>query len=157
MAEHPAFRERADDIGVAFARAFRLAYDAARWTEALEIAGLDLATLPGRASAEDRLLTAAAKRVDELSGALRLEEAEALLDDVEKKHPELAARLDLAVCPAAVVAAVKERDFDRADRLAARFEAASFGAPAGFSLSAWVRSLRPAPAAPGPPRASGSR
>jgi hypothetical protein len=142
--EHPAFRERSDEIGMIFARAFRTAYDAGKFSDALEIAGLDLATLPDRASAKDRLLAAAARRVEELSDKDNLPEAEALMDTVAGEHPDIASRLDRAVCPAAVLAAVRERDFDRARRLAARFDGAASGIPEGASLVAWVRSRQSA-------------
>jgi hypothetical protein len=155
VAERPAFREHSDEIGVAFARAFRAAYDEKRFVEAWEIARLDLETLPGRASAEDRLVAAAAKRIEALSDGGRPAEAEDLLDQVRREHPELASRLDRAACPSAALAAVREGDFERAQRLALRFEASIPGVGAGSSLLAWVRSRRPMGRTGAPPGEAG--
>jgi hypothetical protein len=102
-------------------RAFRLDYDEGRFDDAFATAAIGVGLDPALVSAQDRLIAAAAQRVERLVDDGSVEQAESVLVDLRNVLGNGAARFERHVLPVIVAAAVRVGDWERASRLADRY------------------------------------
>jgi hypothetical protein len=85
---HPDLIYRSDSNAVSIAQAYRLEYDRGAFENAFRVAAIDLALFPGRISAGDRLLAAAAKRVEEECDEGTPDRARGVISDLRRHLTE---------------------------------------------------------------------
>lgn len=118
---HPDVATPLDASEIAVARAFRIAYDEARFEDAYRIAviGVDLA--PGHVSARDRLVAAAVQRIELAADAGNPALAESVLTEVRGLTQDGAAGFERRAIPGIVGATVRVGDWACAERLSRRY------------------------------------
>jgi hypothetical protein len=119
-------------------RAFRLDYDAARFDDAYVSAAIGVRLGPTVVSAHDRLIAAAAQRLEALLDRGNLEQAEQVLVDLRGMLGDGANRFERHMLPLVVAAAVRVGDWDRADCLSERFGTVELDEVEARRLRAWV-------------------
>jgi tetratricopeptide (TPR) repeat protein len=136
----PEAADRSEALATSLARAFRIEYEAGRFSAAFRVAAIDLEISPDRTSSRDRLLAAALKWIERECEARRPDEAEKVLDiaSATLSVPEDVARLERGATPLIVEAAVRSGDWIRAERISARFAAAQPDRVEVARLSRWV-------------------
>jgi hypothetical protein len=123
-------------------RAFRLDYDAARFDDAYASAAIGVKLGPSVVSAQDRLIAAAAQRIERLLDRGEVGQAEDILVDVGRMLGEQANRFERHMLPPVVAAAVRVGDWERADRLSDRFGMVELDDVEARRLRAWVDGRR---------------
>lgn len=123
-------------------RAFRLDYDAGRFDDAYAAAAIGARLGPGVVSAQDRLIAAAAQRVERLSDIGDVEQAEGVLVDLRTILGKGSRRFERRVLPMIVAAAVRVGDWERAHLLADRYGEIELDPVEAERLRDWVCSRR---------------
>lgn len=146
---HPGVAMAIEGSELAIARAFRIAYDEARFGDAYAIALMGVKLTPQHVSARDRLIAAAIQRIEAASKAGDIAAAEAILDDVRGILFLSTDGFERGAIPGIVAAAIRVGDWTRAERLAARYAAVEPDPVEGVRMARWVASrkaaLRPLP------------
>lgn len=124
-------------------RAFRLDYDAARFDDAYVSASIGVRLGPSVVSARDRLIAAAAQRIEALLELGDAGKAESILGELGAMLGDGANRFERHILPLVVAAAVRVGDWERALCLSDRFGAVELDAVEARRLGDWVRSRHP--------------
>ncbi|HKQ61808.1 MAG TPA: hypothetical protein VJS92_10975, partial [Candidatus Polarisedimenticolaceae bacterium] len=129
-----------DLLGAAFVRA----YEGARFDDAYALAALETSLFPTFTTPRDRLLAAASKRVETICERGEPAAAAAVLEAAAatSSQPSDLVRLERAVTPIIVAAAVVAEDWPLAQRMAERFAGAEPDRVQGARLIAWVQTRR---------------
>lgn len=137
---HPMLAAREEITASPLAHAFRIAYEAGRFTEALDVAAVDVSVFPTLTSPRDRLLGAALKLIQRSCDDRQPSEAEEVLDRVALllgPGPDLF-RFQREVCPEIAAAAVRAGDRRLARRAAALFSSSQVDPVESARLTSWV-------------------
>ena len=136
----PLEASRTETVGMFLARAFRLDYEAGNFGEAYRIAEIGMEVFPGQTTARDRMLAATLKRIEGACEAGQADAAEEILNQAAAsvKSPVDIRRLERGSCPTIAAAAVRAEDWERAGRMALRFNAAELDGVESRRLSRWV-------------------
>ena len=136
----PLEASRTETVGMFLARAFRLDYEAGNFGEAYRIAEIGMEIFPGQTTARDRMLAATLKRIEGACEAGQADAAEEILNQAAAsvKSPVDIRRLERGSCPTIAAAAVRAEDWERAGRMALRFNAAELDGVESRRLSRWV-------------------
>ncbi len=123
-------------------RAFRLEYDAARFDDAYVTAAIGVRLGPSVVSARDRLIAAAAQRVERLVDAGDVGQAEDVLVELRGMLGDESNRFERHVLPMIVAASVRVGDWERAACLSDRYGDVELDAVEARRLQTWVRGRR---------------
>ena len=139
---YPQLAQRLDGFATSLAKAFRIEYEAGRFSSALSIARTEMSAFPTRTSSRDRMLAAATKNIQSACESGDPVFAEKILQDSEKilTIPSDRRILDTQACPHIIAAAVRAGDWDQAWRMVSRYQDAEPDQVEGNRLRAWVLS-----------------
>lgn len=140
---YPGVATGGESLQAQLGRAFRLDYDAARFDDAYVSAAIGVRLGPSVVSAHDRLIAAAAQRIEGLLDRGEVGQAEEILVDLHGMLGDGANRFERHMLPLIVAAAVRVGDWERADCLSDRFAMVEPDAEESRRLQAWVRGRRP--------------
>jgi hypothetical protein len=140
---YPGIATGGESLQAQLGRAFRVDYDAARFDDAYVSAAIGVKLGPSVVSARDRLIAAAAQRIEGLLDRGQVEDAENILVDLRGLLGDGADRFERHMLPLVVAAAVRVGDWERAECLSERFGAVELDAVEARRLQAWVRGRHP--------------
>ena len=135
---HPAVSMGLEGTETALAQAFRIAYDAAQFDDAYDIAAMGVSIFPEHVSARDRLIAAGVQRIEAAADAGNPSLAESVLLDVRHLTQERNPRFERNAIPTVVVSAVRAKDFEAARRLVERYAEIEPDAGEVARLQRWV-------------------
>jgi hypothetical protein len=140
---YPGIATGGESLQAQLGRAFRLDYDAARFDDAYASAAIGVKLGPTVVSARDRLIAAAAQRIEGLLDRGDVEVAEDILVDLRGLLGDGADRFERHMLPLVVAAAVRVGDWERADCLSDRFASVELDPVEARRLKVWVRGRHP--------------
>lgn len=139
---YPGVAAGSERVQILLGRAFRVDYDAARFDDAYETAAIGVRLGPSVVTAHDRLIAAAAQRVERLADLGEVGQAEDILVELRGILGDGSGRFERHTLPMIVAAAVRIGDWERADCLADRFSVVELDAVEAGRLRSWVRGRR---------------
>ena len=139
---YPGVAAGGESVQILLGRAFRVDYDAARFDDAYETAVIGVTLGPSVVTAHDRLIAAAAQRLERLVDLGDVGQTEEILVDLRRMLGDGSSRFERHMLPLIVAAAVRIGDWDRADCLADRFGVVELDAVEARRLRSWVGARR---------------
>lgn len=140
---YPGVATGGESLQSQLARAFRLDYDAARFDDAYASAAIGVRLGPSVVSARDRLIAAAAQRIEGFLDRGEVGQAEGVVVEIRGLLADGANRFERHILPLVVAAAVRVGDWERALCLSERFGVVEPDAVEARRLGDWVRGRHP--------------